>query len=135
MATKSRVIKRKRKQQYASADTPPEIKQENKLRIASNRQLLKTKAQKVAGHPMWHKNWGYRGGIDVFPHSASMRYVLWYFPHAIGGPLYIDEPTTKQEIEACEKKSKAIKVLNNGYRYIYITTEMSVAEALTELDN
>jgi hypothetical protein len=59
-------------------------------------------------------------------------YVDRYYPHAEGGPMFIDDPKTEEEINRC--KEKAIALLSEGKRYVYILRKQSVDEILSQLE-
>lgn len=85
------------------------------------RQDLITIADKVAGEPLYFRNYKFPGANKAYPDDidAHMRYVTKYYPYTDAGkPLFIDEPQTEREILQCYEKQKVIRKL--GFRHLVI---------------
>ena len=134
--SKVKIIKqggRKKKEDFdvepEESDTPKQIR---KLQIADNRNELKSIQQKIAGHPMCHKHWMFRGGTNIYRDDISMRVVDWYFPYATGGALYIDEVRENESTEKYELKALAFKEFKIG-RYCFIKPSTTKEQALDQM--
>lgn len=79
-------------------------------------------AAKLAQDTQYTGNWRIPNALKHFPTDPILRTVEKYFPYAVGGPIYIDEPTDDVELEQCQKK--AIALHEEGMRYFIITREM-----------
>ncbi len=89
-------------------------------------------AAQVADSTTYCRNWKFKNSDKHFPHEPLMRRVDKYFSYAKGGPLMVDEPTNKLEIAECTRKAVALR--KEGHRYCFITKDMTLAEALAQLD-
>lgn len=74
---------------------------------------------------MSHTRW--TNADKHFPHDPLLRTVDRYFPHAVGGPLHVDQPTTAQDVENCKRKAEAMK--SEGLRYCYVPPSTDVEKA------
>jgi hypothetical protein len=99
----------------------------------------------VARDTLFFGNYKWPGADREYPDEpdAMMRFVTRYYPHAEGGPLYIDQPRSHREVERCEEKRRAFKKLRLRYVVIaraYQTPDgvpveaTNLAEALEQLD-
>ena len=88
-------------------------------------------SDKVACSEHVCKYWYYPGGRDAFPFQTDAWYVEKYYPYAEGGPLCVDEPMDIEEIELCKKKARHLAEC--GFRYVWLTKEMTVDEAIAQL--
>jgi hypothetical protein len=50
-----------------------------------------------------------------------MHFADLFYPHAEGGPLYIDQPSNDDDIAMCE--AKLVKLREHGIRYTYTTAK------------
>lgn len=78
----------------------------------------RTVAQKISGDPMVNINFEIKELREAFPFDVKMWCVRKMFPYAEGGPVYIDEPYHKEEIERCQKKIDVMT--KQGYRYFIV---------------
>lgn len=78
-------------------------------------------ASKIAESDLSSRNFKFKDAETHFPLRPTWRTVDRYFPNAKGGPLLVDEPEDKADIDACAEKAKVLKKL--GYRYVYLTKE------------
>lgn len=85
----------------------------------------------LAESSFYHRNWKWIGADQHYPNHPLMRTVAKYFPHAKGGPLYIDEPVLKEDIDACYIKQKVMKKL--GYRYVVREPDSTLEHMLQQL--
>lgn len=88
-------------------------------------------AAQLAKSTVYCGNWKFKNAEKHFPHAPLMRTVDKYFPYANGGPLFVDQPVTEQDETACQKKAKAMK--QEGQRYVYITKDMNLEDALVQM--
>lgn len=75
-------------------------------------------AAEIARDTIHIRNSRWPGAAEDFPHEPALRTCGKFFRDAEGGPLYMDEPVTKGEVEHC--KRKADKLRARGLRYVYI---------------
>jgi len=101
------------------------------LAISERRNGLFSVAEKIANHKFHYRNWYFPNGITVFPMDKECRYVDKYFPYAEHGPLLVDEPKDDRDLSRCKEKAKALKIM--GLRYVYVSYQMSVADAVEQL--
>jgi hypothetical protein len=122
----SRIIVRKE----GHADPKPP---DRMMRVAEKRNALITLAEQIAQNKVIvYRNYPYPGGDKHFPWQPKMRVVSLYYPHAVGGPLFIDELQFKYEVDSCRVKAIAMKEL--GLRYCYIAPESSMEDAVAQLE-
>lgn len=88
-------------------------------------------AAKVAESSIYTRNWKFKNADQHYPHHPVMRRVEKHFPYAVGGPLFLDEPTADLEIQEC--KQKALVMAQEGLRYCYITRDMTLEEVRKQL--
>ncbi len=87
----------------------------------------------VAESDHWMKNEPIPYGLDLFPHDLwFMRFSDLFYPHAKGGPLYIDTPGSPTEYAYCEKKLKAYQ--DKGVRYTFIKPNEDASDVAVRLD-
>lgn len=86
-----------------------------------------TTATKIAESEIYMRNYQWQGAREDFPHEPTLRCVDKYYPYAVGGPLLVDEPNHPREIEASKRKAEILK--KRGYRFLYLTREMSEQDA------
>ena len=48
--------------------------------------------------------------------DARHWYVKWFFPNAEGGPVYVDYPRSKHDMEICQQKAKIMSELKLSYK-------------------
>src|SRR5512135_1405043 len=70
------------------------------------------------------KNAKFPGCEKEFPTKPLMRTVDKFFPTAVCGPLYLDQPIFPDEEKDCEIKRVAMKKLGHLYVVIKKTTDM-----------
>ncbi len=89
----------------------------------------------VAESDHWMKNEPIPHGLDLFPPDSNlwfMRFSDLFYPHAKGGPLYIDTPGSPTEYGYCDIKLKAYH--SKGVRYTYIKPNEDAADVAIRLD-
>ena len=86
----------------------------------------------VAQDVVYVRNTRFPNGYLHFPVEPLMRTVDKFFPQAVDGPLYIDEPVSKREIADCKRKAAAMKL--EKLRYAYIAPEMTLEDILKQLE-
>lgn len=72
----------------------------------------------VANDFMCYRNEPVEEMKTAFPYDREMHYCDRFYPHAPGGPMYIDSPQMKHEEDRCVKKAHAM--LEAGLRYAYV---------------
>lgn len=85
----------------------------------------------VAGDAMFNRNWPWKNARKHFEINPLMRTVDKHYPYAVGGPLFVDEPVTKEEVALCEIKRKAM--VSEGLRYLVVTKDTTEADARAQL--
>lgn len=87
-------------------------------------------ADKVAGDAMFFSGHKWPDSNKHFPEDdeAMMRFVDKFYPHAVGGMLYVDEPKNLSEVDRCEVKRKIMKKLK--LRYVVITRAYSTPDGV-----
>lgn len=109
------------------------------LQRLEDRQKFVTIADQIARETLFLRNYRWPGSTVRFPDDidANMRFVTKYYPHAEGGPLFVDEPSTFREVIDSYKKQKILKEL--GFRCIIVehqhyTPEGNIVQASTLTD-
>jgi hypothetical protein len=90
----------------------------------------------IAQDTVYVRNCRWPGGAEDFPHVPLMRTCNKFFAGADGGPLYIDEPVTAREADACRVKQRAMH--KRGLRHVFIYRgakglDPSVEDVLSQL--
>lgn len=101
------------------------------LGIARRSRQLLTVAEQVANDKFHERNFMWPGGKQSFPFNNKMWTVDKYYPFAENGPLFVDEPSQKEDIGPYTLKREAMKKL--GHRYLLLTEGMKFHEALEAL--
>lgn len=89
-------------------------------------------AFQIAESEVYCGNWKFKNADKHFPYNPLLRTVDRYFPYAKGGPLFLDLVQTKNEEQGCKLKAAAMKY--EGQRYVYITAEMTLQDAIDQLE-
>lgn len=114
-------------------DASPEVQDQKKIdRINAFRRSLTKTPDKVADSNLSYRNWQVPGGMKLFPNDWRCRVCDLYYPHAAGGPLFIDTPSIKFDVDRCERKLKVFS--ENGIRYTYIANNETHQQALERLE-
>jgi len=88
-------------------------------------------AAEVAQSTIYCRNWKFKNADKHYPHEPLMRRVEKYFPYAVGGPLYVDEPVSKLDLAQC--KVKALVMKKEGLRYVFIEKDAKLSDVLMQL--
>jgi hypothetical protein len=98
-------------------------------RFTERGRLIST-ADQVAGDTLFFMRYRWPEANRHYPDDvdAMMRFVSRYYPHADGGPLYLDEPKNLREVNRCEEKRKIMKKLR--LRYCVIAREYYTPDGL-----
>jgi len=97
----------------------------------TGRNRLKNMIENISGDKFCYINFYYPGGRDHFPENEKLWRVDRYYPNAVGGPLFVDEPRFEYEIQNCKLKSGVMKEM--GHRYIIClpqSTEIQLMEQI-----
>lgn len=122
----SRVIVRKH-EEAPKQDAPTKV-----FGVAKKRNALITLADQIArDKTVVYKNHPWPGGAKSFPNEFKLHTVSLYYPHAEGGPLFIDEPMFPHEVETCKRKAVVMKQL--GHRYAYIDRDATLDDVVLQL--
>lgn len=89
-------------------------------------------AAEVAQDTTYIRNTRIPNPMKHFPNDPLKRTVDKYFRDAVGGPLYIDEPTTALDIKYCEEKAKVMRI--ERARYAYIAPDMDIGDVRAQLE-
>jgi hypothetical protein len=127
--TRVRIVKRK-SSVSDEVVLPNDIEPSKKEYPSIVRRTEKTLAETVANHFLFYRNHYWKGCKEAFPHIRNLHHVDKFFPLAEGGPLYIDEKSDKDQRDL-KAKEEVMKKL--GHRYLIITPNMSLLEALEAL--
>lgn len=100
-------------------DTETKVKPETSHGITPN---LDGVAERVAGCLYTTKNYRIPNAEEHFPHEPLLRRIDKYFRSEELGELFIDQPSSREEIAGCERKAKVMQKL--GLRYAYVTKDM-----------
>lgn len=108
----------------------------NETKILARKAALRTSAEmthaeKIAGSKIVRKNWIYPNATQLFPFQPRHRYCDLLFPFAAGGALAVDEPLDDEDAAACCLKRQHLA--KKCIRYVYITRDMSIEQALEQL--
>lgn len=103
----------------------------SKIEAIARKSNLYSTSDKLAQDKMYYVNYRWRN-TDQFNPDRKYFYVDKYYPFAVGGPLFIDEPHHKDEFARCEKK--AIEMRELKLRYIYVIPEKPIEELLNQLE-
>jgi hypothetical protein len=124
---KSKIIRAKKTQEVEI----PKMSESDKdaaIRRAILRKSLNRFSDMAAGDSYHFVKHYYPGGKQLFPNSIEMHTCDKFYPHADGGPLWIDEERGNDSRDFKAKKEAMQKL---GHRYLVITrnmTELDVAE-------
>lgn len=77
------------------------------------------------------RNWKWPGSDELFPNDPDMRLVDKYYMNAKGGPLLVDEPRGKQEVDLAYKKQKVLKA--RGFRHLVIEEQAIFIDLLEQI--
>lgn len=113
-------------------ETVQEVSEKRVARTVRRSNVLLTMPERLAGDKFAYLNWRIPNAETVFPADWRLRFVQFYYPFAEGGPIAFDLPKTDAEITDCQTKARALK--ESGLRYIYITSQMTEADALDQLE-
>jgi hypothetical protein len=90
-------------------------------------------AAEVAQDTMYIRNTHWDNAEEYFPVDPIFRTVDKFFPHAAGGPLYVDQPETDSDIEVCKRKAEAM--VKEGLRYCYISKDMDLVDIIKQMNS
>ena len=99
--------------------------------IVARRNKFSSIGEMIANDKFCYKNWMIQEVRQSHPSEPNLWYVDRMFPDAEGGKLLVDEAMKEWEIELCTKKAKILKSL--GYKYLFVTPQMTVCQALEQL--
>ena len=85
----------------------------------------------LAGDKFCYVNYHVPQLREAFFDNHKLWSVDKMYPHAQGGMLLIDEPKTPEDIDLCEIKKTILH--RAGFRYGYISSDMSLADAIVAL--
>lgn len=88
-------------------------------------------SDRIANSNICTKNFKWKEADIDFPNQPWMRHVDKYYPFAEGGPLLVDEPQLKHQLQTCDLKKELLR--SHGYRYLVLTKESTLESAAEEL--
>jgi hypothetical protein len=100
-------------------------------RLATAERLTKT-TDILAQDKFCVRNQPIPKGKELFPMEWRMQYSDLFYPHAPGGPLYIDMPVTTFDVALCERKIKVLR--EKGLRYTYLKPTDGHYEGILRLE-
>ena len=79
------------------------------------------------------RNVKFPGADEAYPlvQDALYRFVSSYYPYALGGPLYVDEPKNEKEIDRAYKRQKVMRSLK--HRYVIVEKDTNYEHLLQQL--
>lgn len=98
--------------------------------VREMRERLESLTDRLAQDKFHYINY-YVPGAERFFEGRELekfRRVGKHYPHAKGGPLYIDEPRFQSEKDICAKKAEVMKTL--GLRYIIVDRDFTEDEII-----
>jgi len=105
-----------------------EQQQAKRLNSLQARRTLSTLLpDKLANSTFWVRNQMVPHAQKLFPLEWRMQYAELFYPHAEGGPLYIDMPKTEWDLELCKRKYQTLR--DSGVRYVYLYQQVDENEA------
>jgi len=115
-------------------EMPTETQETEKrtLHLYAKNKNLTLLPDRLAQDGFWVRNQAIPKGKELFPLEWRMQYVDVFYPHAKGGPLYIDQPNNDWEVAMCKRKYEVLRKLN--IRYVYMTSTCSENEAMALLE-
>jgi len=89
--------------------------------------------ERIAGHKLFIRNTKFPGADSAYPEVqyALYRFVDKFYPYALGGPLYVDEPKNEQESYRAYEKHKVM--LKLGLRHIVVEKDSTYEHLLEQL--
>lgn len=92
-------------------------------------QEFQSRAEEIAKSTIYYRNYYYTK--EHFKHDESLRRVDKYFPHASGGPLYVDEPSGPSDFNRTKIKESLMKEIK--FRYLIIEENDTLFDLLQKL--
>lgn len=79
------------------------------------------------------RNVKFPGADAAYPDvlDALFRFVSSYYPYAVGGPLYVDEPKNEKEVHRAYERQKVMKKLN--HRYVIVEKDTCYEDLMDQL--
>ena len=98
---------------------------------------FKTLAEQIAKSTIFHRNYYVPELRERFRFIDRMKRIDKVFPYARLREgtdtvmLFVDEPKTPADVEVCAVKAKHLRAM--GYAYVYIESDTTLYDALTQL--
>lgn len=92
----------------------------------------KSRAEMVAGDFEYVQNKFVKELQSLYPTEPWRWHCDYYFPHALGGPLWLDEPHSIDDLAALESKQKFLR--QAGYRYLVLSPLKTTYDDIKELE-
>lgn len=118
--------------QTVEAPTEERMREKRAAAAEARRTLSTLLPDKIANSTFWVRNQPLPRGREIFPLEWKMQFADIFYPHAEGGPLYVDMPRTEWDVQLCKRKLTAMKTV--GVRYLYISTGMDENECRQMLE-
>lgn len=61
--------------------------------------------------------------------------VRWFFPNAVGGPVYVDHPQSAADLAVCMKKAKIMEKLKLNYKLFRPESERKFGNAMDMIED
>ena len=101
---------------------------EKRLAAVQARQKASTLLpDRLANSTFYVRNYPIPRGKELFPLEWRMQYAEICYPHAEGGPLFLDFPRTEFDLALCERKR--VTLHQNKIRYAYLKNGVTENEA------
>jgi len=82
-----------------------------RIKKADLRSQFVTLAEQVAKSTVYYLNHRIPDAEKYYPIDTDSRFVSKFFPYAVNGPLYVDEPRTEAQMLKSYEKQKLLKKL------------------------
>jgi hypothetical protein len=105
----------------------------NALRKWDEKQEFLYPLERITQSKVCFRKEKFPGADEAYPHpqQALYRFVSKYYPYAVGGPLYVDEPQNETEIHRAYERQKVMKKLK--LRYLIVERDSTYDMLLEQL--
>lgn len=137
MDTQVKVIRRRKRADVVESDVEAgyvknkDLKQEALLAKLAARKANVSRAERLACDFQFIKNKPMPELRTLYPEKPWRWRCDWFFPFAVGGPLYLDEPLTLADEAGLVDKKHFMQML--GLRYVVLGVGRTEAEDEQEL--
>ncbi len=128
--SKKKIVDLEEKESMPDLMTPAH---RNALRKWDEKQEFLYPLERITQSKLCFRKEKFPGADDVYPepHQALYRFVSKFYPNAVGGPLYVDEPQNELEIHRAYERQKVMKKLK--LRYLIVEKDSTYDMLLEQL--